>query len=63
MILSYVPTQVDLILRGRFASDFNSAVEREILKLGVQQLQDIFTIVRTNLHAWLTKTGMLSRGK
>jgi hypothetical protein len=38
MILSNVPTQVDQILRWRSASDFNSVVEREILKLGVQQL-------------------------
>jgi len=55
MVLLLAHTQVAKLLRGSSASEFNNVVEREILNLGVQQLPDIFTILCTNLRAWLTK--------
>jgi len=47
-------------LRGSFASEFNNVVQPEILNLGVQQLEDIFTILLTYLRVWLIK---MSRSK
>jgi hypothetical protein len=37
---------------------FNKIVERELLVLGVQQIEDIFSIVFTNLRTWLSMFGM-----
>jgi hypothetical protein len=37
---------------------FKRMVEREILITGVQQLEDIFSIVSTNLSVWLSVLGL-----
>ena len=39
--------------KGALLPNFNKIVEREFLTMGVQQLKDTFSTVRTNLRSWL----------
>jgi hypothetical protein len=38
--------------------NFNKMAERELLTMGVQQLEDIFSIAHSNLRCWLNVWGL-----
>jgi hypothetical protein len=44
--------------KGALLLNFNSLVERELLIMGVQRLEDIFSIISTNLRNWLNILGL-----
>jgi len=41
-------------LKGALIPNFQKILESELLILGIQQLEDIFCKVRTDLRAWLS---------
>jgi hypothetical protein len=47
---------------GSLLPNFNKIVECELLMMGVQQLEDVFSIVRTNLRAWLSMLDLGANG-
>jgi hypothetical protein len=38
--------------------NFNKMVRREILNMGVQQLEDVFSIAHTNFRAWINTSDL-----
>ena len=52
-ILSLAQAQVLRLIKDAWVLNFNKMVECELLVMGVRQLQDIMSTVRTNLRAWL----------
>jgi hypothetical protein len=38
--------------------NFNKVVRREILNMGVQQLEDVFSIAHTNFRAWINSSDL-----
>jgi hypothetical protein len=41
--------------KGALIPNFNKTVEHELLIMGVWQLEDVFSVVLTNLRAWVQR--------
>ena len=46
------------VLMGGLLQNLNKVVEHELLIMGVQQLRDIFSIIRMDLRTWLKVLGL-----
>ena len=53
MVLSFLS-----FFKSPLLPNFNKMAERELLTMGVQQLEDIFSIAHSNLRCWLIIWGL-----